>query len=474
MPTSTFLLCLPELYQMALALVLFAVILANPNQRANLSWLPAAAAVNIVLAACALPLKGLLFYDAYQIDGLSQFFKLAIAAGFFITTLNAVRQPTLETDKRTDYFFLLTVSALGLMLLASTVELVSIYIALEASSYSLYAIIALRGKDRRAAEAGIKYIMFGAAATAISLYGFSYILATQHTSYISELAAKSWSFAEAPGAAIGLMLFLAGFFYKLALFPFHFWCPDVYQGSSNETAAYVATLPKLGAVVVLVRMAALLKPGLEITTLIAVFGALSMTYGNFAALAQKDLKRILGYSSVAHAGYVTLGLVSGTAQGLAASAFYIVVYLVMNLACFWVVCRLSGNGENLQLEDLGGLFKRQPFLAFVLAVSAFSLVGLPPTAGFMGKLFLITSAWNHGYNWLVIVAAVNTAISIYYYLNMVRHAYTKESPEYPIAAKPGAASAVWGGVLAAAVLFLGVLPSPVFQWALTAGKQLLP
>jgi NADH-quinone oxidoreductase subunit N len=465
-------LCLPELYQLALALVLFVMLLIRPNRRLSMAWLPVAAAVNIALAAFSLPLDGLLLYKTYQIDALSQFFKLAVAVGFFIAVLNAVRQPTLEEDKSTDYFFLLTISAWGLMLLASTVELVTLYVALEVSSYSLYALIALRGKDPRAAESGIKYILFGAAATAISLYGFSYILASQHTSYLSELSLLSWSFAETPGAVIGLMLFLAGFFYKLALFPFHFWCPDVYQGASNETATYVATLPKLGAVVVLIRLASLLEPGFEVTTLIAILGAVSMTYGNFAALAQKDLKRILGYSSVAHAGYVTLGLVSGTAEGLAAAAFYAVVYLIMNLACFWVICRLSANGENLQLADLGGLFKRRPFLAFVLAVAAFSLVGLPPTAGFMGKLFLITSAWNHGYNWLVIFAAVNTAISIYYYLNIVRHAYTKEAPAEPIEAKPG--GAIWGGVLAAAVLFLGVLPSPVFQWALNAGKQLLP
>ncbi|MFW5837595.1 MAG: NADH-quinone oxidoreductase subunit N [Desulfovibrionaceae bacterium] len=472
MPTSKLLLCLPELYQMALALVLFFMLIIRPNRNISMAWLPAAAAVNIALAAFSLPLQGILLYQTYQVDALSQFFKLAVAVGFFIAVLNAVRQPTLEDDKRTDYFLLLTISAWGLMLLASTVELVTLYVALEVSSYSLYALIALRGKDPRAAEAGIKYILFGAAATAISLYGFSYILASQHTSYLSELALRSWSFAETPGAVIGLMLFLAGFFYKLALFPFHFWCPDVYQGASNETATYVATLPKLGAVVVLIRLASLLEPGFEVTTLIAVLGAVSMTYGNFAALAQKDLKRILGYSSVAHAGYITLGLVSGTAMGLAAAAFYAVVYLIMNLTCFWVICRLSGNGENLQLADLGGLFKRHPFLAFVLAVSAFSLVGLPPTAGFMGKLFLITSAWNHGYNWLIIIAALNTAISIYYYLNIVRHAYTKEEPETPIQAKPG--GAVWGGVLAAAVLFLGVMPSPVFQWALNAGKQLLP
>jgi NADH-quinone oxidoreductase subunit N len=190
-------------------------------------------------------------------------------------------------------------------------------------------------------------------------------------------------------------------------------------------------------------------------------------------LTQKDLKRILGYSSVAHAGYVVVGLVAGTAKGLAAAGFYSLVYLLMNLTAFWVICRLSTDGRNLQLDDLNGLYKQVPFLAFVLAVAAFALVGLPPTAGFMGKLFLLGAAWGRGYDWLIIVAAVNTAISIYYYLNMVRHAYTVEASDAELPRlRPD--SLAWGGVLATIVLLLGAIPSPIFQWAEAAGRQLIP
>ena len=285
----------------------------------------------------------------------------------------------------------------------------------------------IRGNDPRAAEAGIKYILFGAAATAIALFGLSYILASQHTTYLHLLAAKSWAWADSPLAVTGITLFMVGFFFKLALFPFHFWCPDVYDGTSNETAAFAATLPKLGAVVILIRLVALLKPEIEIITIMAVLSAASMTFGNLAALIQTDVKRILGYSSVAHAGYVLVGLVAASAMGLSAAGFYSLIYLLMNLTCFWVICSLSTDGKNLKLDDLNGLYKRAPYLAFVLAVGAFALVGLPPTAGFMGKLFLLTAAWNRGYNWLIIIAALNTAISIYYYLNIVRHAYTQES-----------------------------------------------
>jgi len=466
-------LLIPEIYQLLVILALFIQTLRESNEGPPAVWPFWVAGAGVLVAFFALGSNGLLFWGSYRIDGLSQFFKLAVALGFFITMFNARNQPSLQETKRADYNLFFALSVWGLMLLSSAVELMTVYIALEISSYSLYALIPLRANSKEAAEAGIKYILFGAVVTAVAMYGFSYVLATQGTTYIAELAGKPWSFQAAPLAVIGLTLFLGGLFYKLALFPFHFWCPDVYEGASNETAAYAATLPKLGAVVVLVRLAGLLKPGLEITTILAVLGAVSMTFGNISALVQKDVKRILGYSSVAHAGYVMLGLVAGTAAGLAAASFYSLVYLLMNLTCFWVLCRLSDDGRNINVEDLNGLYRRSPALAFVLAVSAFALVGLPPTAGFMGKLFLLSAAWERGYNWLVIIAVLNTAISIYYYLNLVRHAYTCDSEAEEVR-YVSRGNLLFGGILASAVLLLGTVPGPVFQYALKAGRQLLP
>jgi NADH-quinone oxidoreductase subunit N len=469
---------LPELFQLVLVAGLFVQALAKPRPGreaaagARTGWVPAAAFVVLGSAALSLECRGLLFQEAYRIDALSQFFKFAVALGYAIAVLNAVHQPTLDPQKRADYFLLLSLSAWGLMLLSSAVELITIYLALEISSYSLYALIPLRRQDPAAAEAGVKYILFGAAATGLSLFGLAYILAAQHSSYLAVLSRLPWSFSAAPLGLIGLTLFMGGFFYKLALFPFHFWAPDVYSGTSNETAAYAATLPKLGAVVVLIRLAALLKPGLQATTLLAVLGAASMTFGNLAALTQQDIKRMLGYSSVAHAGYVMIGLVAASASGLAAAGFYSLVYVLMNLTCFWVICRLSADGRNLTLSDLNGLHRRAPFLAFVLAVAALALVGLPPTAGFMGKLFLLSAAWDRGYNWLVVTAALNTAVSIYYYLNLIRHAYTVDAPD-ETAEKP-AGGLFWGGVLAALLLVLGAVPAPLLRWAEAAGRQLVP
>ncbi|UJX39749.1 NADH-quinone oxidoreductase subunit N [Desulfovibrio sp. JY] len=460
---------LPELWLLGIVCALF--VASVRGSRRVMSWLPVAAGIGVLVAVAGLSSRGEMLYATYKLDALSQFFKLAIAFGFAVVAGIAAGKKE-SRDLTPDYFMLLALSAWGLMLLASCVELVTLYLALELSSYSLYALIPLRGQDRRAAEAGIKYILFGAAVTAIALFGLSYIMAAKHTTYIAALAASSWSFADAPLAVVGLTLFLAGFFYKLALFPFHFWCPDVYQGTKNETAAYVATIPKLGAVVVLVRLAAILTPHMEVTTILAILGAISMTGGNLAALVQRDVKRLLGYSSVAHAGYVMLGLAAGSAAGLAASAFYSLAYILMNLAAFYVVCTISKDGENPSLDDLDGLYHRAPALAMILAVAAFSLVGLPPTAGFTGKLFLLSAAWDQGFYWLVIVAVLNTAISIYYYLGLVRHAYTGESDAPALVIPKG--TLVFGGVLAALVLLAGIIPAPLYDLAAMAGTQLHP
>ncbi|MDR2339181.1 MAG: NADH-quinone oxidoreductase subunit N [Deltaproteobacteria bacterium] len=479
----------PETIFLALVLYLFLVSILERRYPAfgkagALAPVPIFGLLAFASAVCTFDTSQTMFFGSYRVDPLSQFFKLLISVGFVIASLNSMRQPTLETEKRADYFLFLTLSSFGLIILSSGVELVTIYLALELSSYSLYVLIPVRAKSKEAAEAGLKYILFGAAASAFALYGLSWIIASQETTYIAKLATLPWGFSAQPLAVMGLTLFLGGLFFKLALFPFHFWCPDVYQGASNETAAFVATLPKLGAIIVLIRLATLLKPDLELTHILAFLAAVSVTYGNLCALVQKDLKRMLGFSSVAHAGYILVGLCAGTAEGLAAAAFYAMAYLIMNLLCFWVISRISRDGRNLSYDDLNGLSDRSPVLAMCLAAAAFSLVSLPPTVGFIGKLWLITSLWGHGYDWLVIVVCVNSAIAIFYYLSLVRHAYTEDpAPGTPgpdgdqraiDRTDTGALSYAGALVMGILVLLLGVIPGPVYSLALEAAKALIP
>ncbi len=463
------LLIIPELYMVALLAVLFVQSISEKLKNIT-HWVPFGALLGAILAAFSPTAPELMFYESYQIDNLSQFFKALVFLGLAICSANAIRNQSLGKANRADYFFFMFMSSFGLLLLSSTIELFTIYISLELASYSLYILLPLRNNDPRAVEGTIKYALFGAVATAIGLFGISYIIAGQHTTYIHELATMSWSFADNPMALIGLGMFFMAFIYKLALFPFHFWAPDVYQGASNETAAFAATLPKIGAIVILVRLMAL-APGVEVKTILAIFAALSMTIGNLFALVQRDVKRLLAYSSVAHAGFIVMGLVAGGSYGLAAASYYALVYVVMNLTIFWVITRLSDNGRNIYINDLRGLYSTAPVLAFVLAVAAFALVGLPPTAGFTGKLFLLNSAWGEGYHWLVIVAVINTALAIFYYLNLVRHAYTLDQvvPTKINVSLTGTSVAV---VLAAGVIYLGVLPQSIFDMLMRASNVL--
>ena len=462
-------LILPELFQLLITAILFVQSVAQKDQTLPVEkWLPWAAGLSVLVALMSLGQNGLMFGQCYQVDRLSQFFKMTVALGFFLTVINGVKQPMLEKEKQCDYFLFMALSAWGLMLLCSAVELISIYLALELASFSLFPLVPLRTKSPHAAEAAIKYIFFGGVATVIGLFGFSYILAAQHTTYLNQLTQLSWAWSHSPMAVMGLTLFLSGLLFKLAFFPFHFWAPDVYEGAGNETAAYIATLPKVGAVAVLLRFAPLLKPDLEITTILSVLAAVSMTYGNLGALVQKDLKRILGYSAIAHAGYLMVGVVAGTPMGMMAASYYAFAYVLMNFACFWVICRESRDGRNLKLEDLNGLSERAPGLALVLAVGAVALVGLPPTAGFMGKFFLLTAAWNRGCNYLVVIAAANVAIALFYYLNLVRYAYAKKRQEasgmtYGTNGYSAVVSLSGGLFLAFLIILFGILPELVFR-----------
>ncbi len=462
-------LIIPELYMVGLLCILFVQSISD-KLKDKIHWVPYAAFAGAFIALFSSGQSDIMFYNSYKIDGLSQFFKFVIFLGLAICSANAIRNRSLGKANHADYFFFMFMSSFGLLLLSSTVELFTIYISLELASYSLYILLPLRNNDPRAVEGAIKYALFGAVATAIGLYGISYIIAGHHTTYIHELATMGWSFSENPMALVGLGMFLLAFVYKLALFPFHFWAADVYQGASNETAAFAATLPKLGAIVILVRLMAF-APGVEVKTLLAIFAALSMTIGNLAALNQKDIKRLLGYSSVSHAGFIMLGLVAGGSYGLAAASYYGLVYMIMNLTIFWVITKLSDSGRNVYVSDLRGLYKSSPIMAFVLAVAAFALVGLPPTAGFTGKLFLLNSAWGEGFYWLVIVAALNTALAIYYYLNLVRHAYTLDEvvPAKIIISPAGKSIAL---ALALGVLYLGILPHNIFSLLVRASSYL--
>jgi NADH-quinone oxidoreductase subunit N len=419
---------LPELSILCFSIIFLFISLGE--KKANL--INAAKSLSVLVFALTLITinqQGTLFAGSYKIDLFSQLFKIIIAAGFGFVIFMLDKNDEIEEKYFPECIMFLGFSTLGLMMLTSANELISIVIALEISSYSLYVIVPIRkGQTKIQLEASMKYLFFGAISTGIMLYGMSYIYGMTQSTNLSEILYAFPKYLTQPMGVFALVLTLTGFFFKLSLFPMHFWAPDIYEGASNTTTTFIATIPKIAAAAILIRITLVASSmNIQFVNILMVFAAISMTFGNLVGLVQKDIKRLLAYSGIAHAGYLLLGILALSRDGYSAVMFYITVYLFMNLAAFYAVILISKKGENVALDDLVGLSKRAPLLAVTLAVAAFSLAGIPPTGGFTGKLFLFTSAFKEGYLAIVIIGAVNTAISIFYYLNLVRMSFSKEA-----------------------------------------------
>ena len=452
---------LPELALIFMALVFFFASLGNLKESRLQGLGLLFSAIAVLVSVSSYGMEGSLFFNAYRVDAFSQMFKVIITFGLFIVIYLGKGLYGIDNTLRPEYYLFMTLSAFGLMCMSSAVELITIILSLEIHSFALFIMIPFRkhGAYRKQMEAGIKYALFGAAASGISLYGMSYIFGMTHTTYLADLVKIiPGVILDKPLMLIGLVMLLCGFFYKLALFPMHFWAPDVYEGAANETSGFVATLPKVGAVALLIRLISLagVDAG-QFTWVLMIFAVLSMTFGNLSALVQNDIKRLLAYSSIAHAGYVMIGLLCATDFGYLSGIYYIAGYLLMNLACFYVIYNLAPQGENITFDDLGGLYKRSPLLALTLAVGAFGLAGIPPTIGFTGKLFLFTAAIKKDMYALVILAVINSGIGIFYYLKMVRAAYTGVDSPIP-RLNLRLSTSVLGIFLIVIIILLGIFP----------------
>jgi len=471
---------LPELTIMAAGLIFFGLSLtaSKPVVIRNTAYVFYA----LLSLAClgSLHSAGDLFYGAFRVDMFSQLSKLAIALTALFVVIICGNHRGIRIKFPAEYQFFQAVSVLGLIMLVSSVDLIAIFVALELSSFAVYIMVPLRryleGEVYIQVEAGIKYLLFGVIATGFMLFGMSYIYGLTGSTNIAVIAARIPDIVHEPALVIAAVMLMAGFFYKLAFFPFHFWVPDVYEGASNETAAFIAAVPKIAAVALLVRLACLFNlRGETIGMILSICAVLSMFYGNLSALVQKDMKRMLAFSGIAHAGFVMLGVLTFKTIGYATAAYYIFGYALMMLACFLAICRFAkARGGNVAISDLTGLYHRSPLLAITLLISLFSLAGIPPFMGFTGKFMLLVGAFREGHHVLVTLAAINTAIGIYYYLSVVRLTFctADESQEPLIINKPNRLIQAISVVLILAIIYFGVLPGQfldLVQKALAVG-----
>ncbi|MFZ7128365.1 MAG: NADH-quinone oxidoreductase subunit N [Desulfobacterales bacterium] len=416
----------PELFFLASAVAFLCLSMTRRQGRIDFAaLLVAAAGIGVTLAGARS--EGTLVMGTYRFDLYSQVFKTLLAMGLFLVVCLCPGNNGIARRRKPEFYTLLFTCTLAMMLLVSSAHLLTLFVSLELSSYSLYILVALREDRRMGVEASLKYFLTGITASAVMLFGLAMLYGATKAAFLQQMIRVLPTVMTDPIAVIGLLLTLCGFFFKLAVFPFHFWAPDVYQGAANPVAAYIATASKVAAMAIMVRIVALSGDSSPyLAQVLVALSIVSMTVGNLSAIVQKDLKRLLAYSSIAHAGYVLIGILSMNETGYAAVMFYALAVLVMKFTCFLVVVKVADDGGNLDIDQLAGLHRRSPVLAMALMMSVFGLAGIPPTIGFTGKLLLFTAAMEKGYLTLILIAMANVVVSLYYYLLVVKAAYLTE------------------------------------------------
>jgi NADH-quinone oxidoreductase subunit N len=429
-----------------------------------------------------------LFTQMLAVDSFAVFFKLLIiVTAILIVVFSLMSQELAAGGRRVgEYYFLLVALTLGMMLMAGATNLLMIYLAVELSSLTSYVLSGYTKESPDSSEASLKYLIFGALSSGLMLYGMSILYGLTDTLSIYALNRELPAILAAGGsgsyaALIAGVLILAGFGYKISAVPFHFWAPDVYEGAPITITAFLAVGSKAAGFALLMRFfkvtfidttAAALPPGawatlqgVEWTTILAVLSVLTMTVGNLIAIWQNNLKRLLAYSSIAHAGYMLMGVVVLNNEGLSAVMLYFVVYLFMNLGAFLCVMLIADKTGSEDIEEYKGLGSRSPFLAVAFTIFLVSLTGIPPAAGFIGKLYLFSALINHGWVWLAIVGAINSVIALYYYLRIVRNMFLRPGDEAQPAIAFGPLQIATVLVLLVPTLLFGLYFSPISRLA---------
>jgi len=416
---------------------------------------------------------GFAFWNMVRVDGFSVFFHVLVIAITIVLILTSYEYMSVQRIRAGEYYGLILFGAVGMCLMSSAVELVLIFIALEISSISTYILAGFRRRFAISSESSLKYFLLGSFATAFFLYGVSLMFGATGSTNIDEISTRLNSGAVPMLAYVAMALMFVGLGFKVAAAPFHIWTPDVYEGAPAPIVGFMSTAPKAAAFAVLLRVIFEANaPGRF--WLIWVSAALSMTLGNIGALVQNNVKRLLAYSSIAHAGYMLVAFAAAPELGTSAVMFYAASYAAMNAGAFAVVSHFANAGERyVSLQDYEGLGRRAPFLAGALGIFLISLIGIPITGGFFAKFYVFSAALKSNLVWLTIIGVVNSAVGAYYYLKVIVVMYMREArEEVPILPVPPALAAALGITLAATI-YLGVLPGRILDFAQRSAKQLV-
>ncbi|MFO0754143.1 MAG: NADH-quinone oxidoreductase subunit N [Thermodesulfovibrionales bacterium] len=443
---------LPEIIMTAAAMVLLLLDLVLKN-KAPLAFLTMGAAVLVFLAIPGS--AGETFGGMFVSDNYSANFKNIFLVNLVLTALISLKYIRREKAEHGEYYSLLLFATAGMMFMASARDFIILYLGLELMALSTYVLAGVKRSDRRSNEAAIKYFLLGAFSSAILLYGISLLYGMTTSTDLYRIAEQLKQTQVSPVLLMSMILIAVAFSFKIAAAPFHMWAPDVYEGAPTSVTAFMSVGPKAAGFAVIGRVFYTAFPGLQPdwTAVLIGIALLTMAVGNILALVQTNIKRMLAYSSIAHAGYILLGVIAGP-QGLNAMITYLFIYAFMNIGAFGVVILLDKGDE---ISDYEGLSKSHPLVAALMLVFMFSLTGIPPTAGFIGKFNLFMAVINAGYTWVAVIAVIFSAISAYYYLRVVRNMYMKEMTG-PAAINPSPTLGLALFITVLMVFAIGLLP----------------
>jgi NADH-quinone oxidoreductase subunit N len=413
------------------------------------------------------------FYGSIQVDSFSIFFHLLIAAVVLVTLLTSLDYFEGNASHAGEYFALALFGAVGMMFMTCSVELLMVFIGLEISSISTYIMAGFRKGQATASESSIKYFLLGSFATAFFLYGIALAFGATGSTSIAAIAAGLATSATPRMAFLALAMIIIGLGFKVSAAPFHIWTPDVYQGAPAPVVGLMSTAPKAAAFAVLLRITFSGFASMEHrwSLLLWILAALSMTIGNLGALQQRDVKRMLAYSSIAHAGYLLVAFTAFPTDGIASACFYTAAYAAMNVGAFAVLTQIGGFNETVRsVHDYTGLALRRPILAALLSFFLLSLIGIPFTGGFFGKFYVFSAALHSGHVWLAVIGLLNSGIACFYYLRLLAALYTRSLADVeaaPEAPRPriGIPAGLALTAAALATLLLGILPGRILDLA---------
>ena len=469
---------LPEILMVILALLVMVLDLVYREERGrSLGWWTAGglAVIFIVSLLVARPSEDSveLWGGMVRHDWLGFTFTMLFIFGAAITSLFAMEIK--QVGNRGEFYLLLLVATIGMSFMAISADLIMLYLAIETTSIPLYILAGFLKTDNKSTESGFKYLLFGAVTSAIMLYGFSLLFGFAGTTNIYEFTQGFMAGNLPEGLIMGaLLLVLVGFGFKISMVPFHFWAPDVYEGAPTPVAGYLSTASKAAGFAVLMRVliAAFPMVAPAWVMIIAVVSVATMTIGNAIALAQKNIKRLLAYSSIAHAGYALIGVAAVSKLGTTSSIFYLMVYVITNLAAFGIVAAFSRVSGSDEISDYAALSRRAPWLGLAMLITFLSLAGMPPFGGFVAKVFVFAAAVKSEMVWLAIVGVLNAIVGLYYYLIVLKvvYLYRSEEEDKPVPLTRPYALAL--GILIIGIILAGTIFGPFYFWSDTAAAAL--